>query len=94
MHNTVLQKNIVCFAVLFLFFTIITHIEASTLSNQPAPLRNQALIFESSGSSFRETRKDISPKKQYSAKKKTLSKTPYRNKYWQVEAVSYDIPIR
>ena len=94
MHNTVLQKNIVCFAVLFLFFTIITHIEASTLTNQPAPLRNQELIFESSGRSFREIRMDISPKKQSSVKKQTLSKTPYRNKYWQVEAVSYDIPIR
>ena len=94
MKFKILQNNISCFLVILLIFTFVKNLEAATPSYQPAPLRNQSLLFESNGKAIRKIKLDVSSIKKPVVKKITNSKTPYRNLFWKVEGKSYDIPIR
>ena len=94
MKFKILQNNISCFLVILLIFTFVKQLEAASPSYQPAPLRNQSLLFETSGKAIRKIKLDVSSIKKPVVKKITNSKTPYRNKFWKVEGKSYDIPIR
>ena len=52
----------------------VTSIEAASPSYQPAPLRNQALMFETSGSGIQKIKLDAPLKKRTSAKNNYLAK--------------------
>ena len=88
MKFKILQNNISCFLVILLIFTFVKQLEAASPSYQPAPLRNQSLLFESSGKAIRKIKLDVSSIKKPIVKKLTNSKTPYRNKFWKVEGKS------
>ena len=94
MNHKVLQIIISCFVAFLSTIAFVTSIEAASPSYQPAPLRNQALMFETSGSGIQKIKLDAPLKKRTSAKKQLLSKTLYRNKFWKVEGEQYDIPLR
>ena len=94
MKFKILQNNISYFLVILLIFTFVKQLEAASPSYQPAPLRNQSLLFETRGKAIREIKLDVSSIKKPVVKKITNSKTPYRNKFWKVEGQRYDIPIR
>ena len=94
MNYKILQNIKNYFVVTILIFTFGQQIKASSPSNQPAPLRNQSLLFETRGKAFQEIKLDTYAKKQLSVENKIHSKTPYRNRIWKVEGENYDIPIR
>ncbi|MBC8260128.1 MAG: LysM peptidoglycan-binding domain-containing protein [SAR324 cluster bacterium] len=92
---------------LFFLLTFAGELSAASPQFQPAPLRNQALMFETSGRSIEnislatykksksKVKQQILTKKETTAvTKPVFEKTPYRNRFWQVEGQSYDIPIR
>ena len=65
------QIVISCFVALFCFFSPDTRLEAASPSYEPAPLRNQALMFEMSGSGSQQIKLNV-PLKKPPAVKKTL----------------------
>ena len=68
------QIVISCFVALFCFFSLDTRLEAASPSYQPAPLRNQALMFEMSGSGSQQIKLDVIIKKAPVVKKQLLAK--------------------
>jgi len=94
MNYKILQNIKHYFVVTILIFTFGQQIKASSPSNQPAPLRNQSLLFETRGKAFQEIKLDTYAKKQLSVENGIHSKSPYRNRIWKVEGGNYDIPIR
>ncbi|HBL55574.1 MAG TPA: hypothetical protein DDZ36_06695 [Deltaproteobacteria bacterium] len=94
MKYKVLKISISCFVAFFLFIAFVTNIEAASPSFQPAPLRNQVLMFETSGSGIQQIKLGTPSKKRPSVKKQALPDTLYRNQIWKVEGEKYDIPLR
>ena len=68
------------FVAIFCIFGLVTDLEAASPSFKPAPLRNQALMFEMSSSGSRQIKLDVNLKKrvavqkQFSAKKQLPAK--------------------
>ena len=58
-----------CFVALFYIFSLDTRLEAASPSYEPAPLRNQALMFEMSGSGSQQIKLNVPLKKPHAVKK-------------------------
>jgi len=73
MKFKILQNNISCFLVILLIFTFVKQLEAASPSYQPAQLRNQSLLFETSGKAIRQIKSDVSSLQKPFVKKITHS---------------------
>ena len=58
-----------CFVALLYIFSLDTRLEAASPSYEPAPLRNQALMFEMSGSGSQQIKLNVPLKKPHAVKK-------------------------
>jgi len=74
MKSKIIQIVISCFVAFFGFLGLSRGLEAASPSYQPAPLRNQALMFEMSGSGSQQIKLDVIIKKAPVVKKQLLAK--------------------
>ena len=73
MKIKIIQIVISCFVAFFSFGLVIS-LEAASPSYEPPPLRNQALMFEMSGSGSQQIKLDVTLKKRTAVKKQLFTK--------------------